>query len=248
MYSLKTKGIIIKRTNYGEADRILTILSERFGKIKAIAKGVRKISSHMAGSLEPFMLVDLQLHEGKTFYIVTGASIIADFPSLHKNLKKISRAYYVGELIDKFLEEKEKSDNIFRLFQEILSSINSECKEIFIKAFELKIIEETGFKPELYHCVHCKEKLISGENYWDQIEGGTICTNCQQIYKHGKKITDEAIKMLRFIEKSDLEKMSCLKFNKNIENELEAIISEYIVNILERELKSKKFMEEVKAA
>ena len=85
MHSSKASGIIIKRSNFAEADRILTILTDRLGKIKAIAKGVRKTRSHLAGSLEPYMLVDLQLHEGKTFYIVTGAEIMEEYQNIHSD-------------------------------------------------------------------------------------------------------------------------------------------------------------------
>lgn len=277
MKSLKTTGIIIKRSNFGEADRILTILTNRLGKIKAMAKGVRKIKSKMAGSLEPYMLVDLQLHEGKTFFIVTGAGIIEEYRNIHSQIKKIAQAYFVGELIDKFLEEHQKADVIFEISKEVLRKIDSykdsHCEPLIsfkarqsikkiassraprndrtkednfiISAYQLKIVEAAGFKPELYECLHCKEKLSSGNNFWDHIEGGVICSTCQQKFHHGDEISDEAIKALRFIEQNDFSHITKLKLEQKTENELDKILLEYIKNILERDIKSRKFLSQV---
>jgi len=245
MHSLKTYGIIIKRSNYSEADRILTILTDRFGKIKAIAKGVRKIKSRMAGSLEPYMLVNLQLHEGKTFYIVTGAEIIEEYKNIHSEIKKTAQAYFVGELVDKFLEEHQRAETIFEISQQILSAIENDEKDLVISAYQLKIVEAAGFKPELFDCLHCKEKLSAGQNFWDHVEGGVICSSCQQKFNHGNEISDEAIKVLRFIEQNSFKNIAKLKLEQKIENELDKILLEYIKNILERDIKSRKFLNQV---
>lgn len=245
MHSVKTSGIIIKRSNFGEADRILTILTNRLGKIKAMAKGVRKIKSKMAGSLEPYMLVDLQLHEGKTFFIVTGASIIEEYKNIHSRIKKTAQAYFVGELIDKFLEEHQKADVIFEISQQVFSAIENDEKDLVISAYQLKIVEAAGFKPELYECIHCKEKLSAGENFWDHIEGGVICRTCQQKFHHGAEISDEAIKALRFIEQNTFQSIGKLKLDQKTELELDKILLEYIKNILERDIKSRKFLSQV---
>lgn len=231
--------------NFGEADKILTILTERFGKIKAISKGVRKIKSHLAGSLEPFMLVDLELYEGKTFFTITGAKIDKEFQHLHKDIKKMSQAFYVAELVDKFVEERERVPTIYTLFGETLNCIERGNKQIFIKAFCLKLLNEAGFKPELFNCVHCKKKVMENCVYWDEVEGGVICEDCQNKYHHGRKVSDNMIKFFRFIEDNSITNMDCLKISKNIENEAENVLDNYIQNIIEREIKSNKFMKEL---
>lgn len=240
--NFKTRGIVLKRMNFGEADRILTVLTERFGKIKAIAKGVRRLKSKLAGSLEPFILLDLQLHEGKTFYIVTGSSIESEFSNIHDNLKKTSQAFYLAELIDKFLPEHQKSEKIFFLFCQALEYLNNNEKSLFLRVFELKIIEASGFHPELYECVHCKNKLEDESNFWDAIEGGVICPACQRKFQHGKNVSNQLIKLLRLIERSDFSILQKLKISAEIENEAEDILSAYIQSVLEKELKSKGFM------
>ena len=232
--------------NFGEADRILTILTERFGKIKAMAKGVRKTKSHLGGSLEPFMVLDLELFEGKTFYTVTGAVINEEFSSLHQDLKKISRAFYLGELVDKFLQEKQKTLNVYELFCEALRYIERENGDFGLRIFELKIIEAAGFHPELYECVHCREKLKEGENYWDSIEGGCICQDCQTKFHQGKKVSDSLIKLFRFTEKNSFSDIERLTKTSDMEGEAEEILRGYIESILERDIKSQKFLREVR--
>lgn len=242
MASVKTFGIVLKGTNFGEADKILTILTERLGKVKAIAKGVRKMKSHLAGSLEPFMLVDLQLHEGRTFHIVTGARIKNDFPEIHTDLGKIAKAFFLGELVDKFVAENHPVPDIFELLKQALAFLEYNNRDLTIRAFELKIIEAAGFNPELFECVHCKENISAGENFWDDVEGGVICGGCQAKIHHGKEIDDETIKLFRFIVQNEYKKINLLKLNPKTEMEAENILSEYIRNILEKDLKSQRFL------
>lgn len=242
MNSLKTQGIVIKRMNFGEADRILTILTERFGKVKAIAKGVRKTKSRLAGSLEPFMILDLQLHEGKTFYIVTGAVIEKEFPDLHKNLQKTSQAFYIGEIADKILQENQRTNLVFEIFGDGLEEIEMSGSEFLLRIYELRMIEAAGFNPELYQCVHCKEKITPEDNFWDSVEGGLICQSCQQKFLHGKRISDDLIKIFRLIDRGEYELLKSIKLKKEIEKEAEVVLSEYIRSILEREIKSKNFL------
>lgn len=242
IHSQRSQGIVFKSTNFGEADKILTVITERFGKIKVMARGIRKIKSHLAGALEPFMLLDLQLREGKTFFIVTGAAIEKEFPKIHSDLIRMSKAFYVGELIDRFLPEKQILEDVFKLFVEILAAIEEGGRGVQTRAFEFKMIVTSGFAPEMYNCVHCKEIIAPGGNFWDAVEGGLICSNCQLSHRHGVNISDDAIKLLRFFEKSDLATINRLKVSREIEDESEKIISSYLENILERELKSKKFI------
>lgn len=242
MSSYKTQGIVLSSINFGEADKILTVMTERFGKVKVIAKGVRKIKSHLAGSLEPFMLDELQLHEGRTFFTATGAMILNDFPNIHSDLKKTARAFFLGEIVDKFVEENQPAPKIFVLLQEALKALENNSREIMLRSFELKIVEAAGFKPELYECVHCKESITIEDNFWDPVEGGVICLECQNKFHHGKEISDGAIKFFRFIEKNSLDSIYRLKLDQKIENEAETIMTAYVNNILEKELKSRHFM------
>lgn len=242
--SIKTEGVVIKRRKFSEADKILTIFSADLGKITAISKGVRKIKSKMAGSLEPFNIVNFNLYHGQTFFTITGVQITESFENIAKNLQKTSKAFYLGELIDKFFEDEERAKTAYKIFVEALRYLDENDDDLVIRIFELKIIEEAGFKPELYHCVHCKGSLFPKKNFWDEIEGGIICTLCQKKFGHGRPITDDAIKLFRLIEKSDFDLAKRLKINKGIRREAESVLCRYTESKLERAVKSRRFMKE----
>jgi len=242
MQSFKTQGIVLKGSNFGEADKILTIFTERFGKIKVIAKGIRKIKSHLAGALEPFILSDLQLHEGKTFYIVTGASIVEDFPKIKGDINQIAKAFFVGELIDNFASESERLIEIFALFLATLKELNGPNRPVILQAFQLKLVEAAGFKPELYHCLHCKKEIVPNQNFWDDQEGGLICFACHTQTHHGFPVTDQFIKLMHFFERSDLSEIRRMNISEQLGAEMEKNLENYLHHLLEKELKSSRFI------
>ncbi len=242
---LKTQGIVIKRMNFGEADRILTILTESQGKIKAIAKGSRKILAKLGGSLEPFCLVDFIFHEGKSFYIVTSAVVIKHFEKIHTDIDKTSKAFYIGELLDKFIEVGQKHPEVFHLFAKYLENLENADDKILIPVFSAKILEALGFKPVTSECLHCRNKLVPEQNFWDDIEGGVICQKCHDKFGHGKEISNDVIKILRLVFSSEFSLGSKININDKYKNQTAAVLESYIEGIIERELKSKKFMKDI---
>jgi len=114
----KTEGIILKRTNYGEADRILTIFTKHYGKIRVMAKGVRKLSSRKAGSLELFNQSLLFLVKGKNMDLITEAEVVNLFKNWRKDLNKVALAYYFCELVDKLTPDNQPHPLVFELLRQ----------------------------------------------------------------------------------------------------------------------------------
>lgn len=236
----KTKGIILKRTNLGEADRILTILAEKHGKIKAIAKGVRKTLSRMAGHLEPFCLTSLEINEGRNLDIVTGAETKKCFIKLRSNLEATRVAYYLAEIIDKMMAENDQSHpEIFHLLDETLEHLDNGQSKLLLSYFEINFLAETGFRPEVFKCLLCGREAVSQENYFSFEEGGLVCLNCQS---GAIQISDEAVKVLRFFLKHEIKVVQKIKTDKNLTLEIEKIASGYMNFLAQREFKSKRFL------
>lgn len=143
--SYKTEGIILKRINLGEADKILTIYTKHYGKIKALAKGVRKITSRKGGNVELFNQVIIFLAKGKNLDILTEVQVVNSFRKWRKDLDKVSTAYYLCELVDKLTPEGQPSQAVFRLLKDSLSKIDQEKRLGLTRAFEEKLLEELGF-------------------------------------------------------------------------------------------------------
>lgn len=148
MRSYKTEGIVIKRKDFGEADRILTVFTKNQGKIKVVAKGVRKISSRRASHVELLNQSILTIHDGK-MPILTEAETLRHYPILKNDLKKCGFAFYVCELIDGLLAEYQESRIAFNLMQDVLTRLQTETKPWnLISKFEQDLLVSLGFFPK----------------------------------------------------------------------------------------------------
>lgn len=144
MSSIAVEGIILKRTNFGEADRMLTVLTKNLGKISVIARGVRKITSRRAGNVELLNLVKIGLFKGKG-YTLTEAQSIKTFPRIKSNLAISTAGFHILELINKFLPENDPNPAAYALVKEILDEFENSPRQIILRAFEIKILKVTGF-------------------------------------------------------------------------------------------------------
>ena len=133
MDNFHLEGIVIKRINIGEADRLLTLFSKKQGKIKILGKGIRKIASRRAPHLEIFSQVNVFLHQGKIYPYVTEAQLIYGFSDLRKNFRKIVITYHLCEIIDKLLPEKEKNEELYHSFIDTLLFLEKENSAIRIR-------------------------------------------------------------------------------------------------------------------
>lgn len=178
MKGYRTRGIIIKRRNFGEADRILIIFSKHYGKISVIAKGVRKISSKRGGNLELFNLVDIYLVRGKTWDIVTEVEVRKDFKDLRKNLSKVGRAYYICELVDRLTAERQESEEIFELMQKNLLKIDKNKRDkkldLIVREFEGHFLIELGFWPKDRSFVNLNTKKFIEEILESKIKSSQV--------------------------------------------------------------------------
>lgn len=146
----KTQGIIIKKSNLGEFDHLITIYTKEFGKILLKGKSTRKNQAKLKGHLELFLNSCLMVAPGKGFDIITGAETTNSFPYLHNNLSSLSASFYLAELIDKLVSEPEGDDQIWDLLLSSFQEIN--CKDSNLKNivnnFENRLLEFLGYGDE----------------------------------------------------------------------------------------------------
>ena len=144
--SYKTEAIVLKRINFGEADRLVTVFSKAHGKQKLVAKGIRKITSRKKGHLELFTQVQLQVAKGKNLDLITEAATINSFPVLRRNLNRVRIAYLLAELIDQLTAENQEQEAVYRLLAAALARLNSHsASKDFIVDFEKNLLTQLGF-------------------------------------------------------------------------------------------------------
>lgn len=242
MRQYKTQGIIIRRTNFSETDRLLTIYTRDFGKVQAIAKGVRKTSSKLSGHVELFYLTQFEIHKGRNIDIVTGANLIEKYDNLRKNNDLVNHTHYMSELVYRSTQEDLAHKELFYLIRDIFKSIDDKNKEKLVCYFELKLFDILGHAPEVSKCVVCGSKISNGKNYFDYLCGGVVCEKCLKNKENALEIDGNLIKLLRIIEKQNNNYFERIKTNQSIINALRSCISQIRHSVLEKELKSSRFL------
>jgi DNA repair protein RecO (recombination protein O) len=238
-HNLRTRGLVLARQNIGEADRLMTVFTENYGKVKVIARGARKIKSKLAPHIEPFQLIDLEYIEGKTFYILTGAERKAPKTESFRDLDNFRIISYLYEITDLAFQEKEPNKAIFRLLAEITENyvhLSRDKENIVCRYYEFRLLSELGFRPDYYHCVKCGQKITEHKDYKGSFEG-VLCEHC---HGNGKRISKEALKSLRFIAGNDLGQILKIKQADSLSAELESFISPFLCEVLPRQPRSLK--------
>ena len=243
----QTEAVIIKKIKLGEADRILTLYTPRLGKIQAVAKGVRRPRSKMAGHLELLTHSLVSLARGRNLDTVTGSQTIAGFLPLKSNLELISYALYTIELIEQFTADHVENHPLFEL---LLKTMHCLCQEgnheLTLRYFELHLLTLVGYRPQLGQCVTCRSPLQPITNSFSPRAGGVLCPNCQRTQPLTYPLSVDALKVLRWLQGSDLNAVSKLKINPPLSRKLETVMRGYLKYLLEREVKSTAWLDSLR--
>ncbi len=247
--SLRVDAVVLRHSDYGEADRLLSLYTRQRGKMRVIAKGARKIASRKAGHIEPFTQVKLQLAAGRDMFILTQADTIDAYLPLRDDLILTSHAAYVLELLDRFTYEDETENaTIFRLLTETLSRLASNADVwLVLRFYEMRLLDQLGFRPQLFECVNCGRAIQPEDQFFSFGAGGVICPRCGQGLKHLHPISVEALKYLRHFQRSSYAEASRARPDADVQHETESLMQGYFTYLLERELNTPVFLKKIKA-
>jgi DNA repair protein RecO (recombination protein O) len=243
----QTEAIIIKKTKLGEADRILSLYTPHLGKIRVVAKGVRRPRSKMAGHLELLTHSLVSLARGRNLDTVTGSQTINSFLPLKSDLKLTSYALYAVELIDLFTADNDENYPLFQLLLEtMLNLCQGNNNELIMRYFELHLLNEVGYRPQLGQCVSCHSPLKATTNSFSPSAGGVLCPRCSQSQFYAYSLSVDALKVLRFLQDSDYDTCSRLKISPELSQEIEVVMRNYLKYLLEREVKSAAWLDSLR--
>jgi DNA repair protein RecO (recombination protein O) len=172
------QGIVLRSYPFGEADRVVVLLSPNHGKIRTVAKGVRKTKSRFGGRLEPFTHVDLVLYEGRNLDTITQVAVLEPFPRLRADLDAVVAAGTMVEAVDAVAQEDEPAIRLFLLLQRGLKTLeNGERSPDLITSYLLKLADVVGVAPSLLHCASCgRDDDLRRFSFGG---GGSICDRCR---------------------------------------------------------------------
>lgn len=239
-----TLALVLKRQDYRESDSLVTVITRDFGKLSLVARGTKKLHSKLAGHLEPANLIDLLIIKGKNFDYIGSAVNVDAYLGIKDNLNKI---YYVGQALSWFNRLVRSGEPDKRLFfllgrwLEILnvypaSDLNKERGELLWIFLALKLMIELGYQPEMYQCLDCRQKIMPGKNYFNFKNGGLVDFDC---YEKGKAsgaylanelliISDNCVKIIRLIIKSDFNSVGKIRIDKKLIKELSLVVNGFL--------------------
>ena len=250
----RTRAVILRRRNYGEADRILTVYTPQLGKLQLIAKGIRKTSSRKAGHLELFTHTALLVAQARTWGIITEAETIESFRFMRQDLDSVGRTSYVSELIDSFTQADDENQPLWDLMLLVLRVIDQYAQapaksnpQVLLRWFELHLLNLVGFQPELFHCLNCGLPLQPVLNYLSLENGGILCPDCGPGPGDVEPIEPDVLKVLRHLQRTPWEQVADLVVRPSVMGRVENILYRYLIVLLEHQLKSTEFMRRLRA-
>ena len=246
----KTEAIVLRQQSLGEADRIVTLLSPSVGKVRAVARGVRRPKSKLGGHLELLNRVHTSIAVGRALDHVAEAETLDSRLALKDDLERLSAALYMAEAADAFSVEDTPSHETYRLLAMSLAHLEASAAHApLLRHFELRLLTISGFGPELYRCVYCREDLQPARHTFCHDDSGVVCSRCR--HESGGALTVlsvRAMKALRYLDRQPLAHALALELADRTWAEVGRVLGAQLRHVAERDIRSADFMRRLASA
>ena len=246
----KARGFILSFRDYGESDRIVTILTDTSGKLKGIAKGARRSVKRFANAIEPFSLSSILFSRRRPegLFLIEDCRVISHYAGIREDLEKTLIASYFIDLADHFSGEGAPSRSLFYHLRDFLDLLErGPVSESILRLFELRLLCLSGYEPALEQCIGCRRPLESlGSFSFNLDDGGIRCDHCAPITADRLSLSAGTAKTLIAGKTISAEKIRRLAFTENSLRESRLLLLPMIRHILGKEPKSLKVLMEVK--
>ncbi|MCU0679265.1 MAG: DNA repair protein RecO [Planctomycetes bacterium] len=228
-----TTAIILNRLPFRESDSRIEAYGLDRGKLELVARGTKKLSSKLAGHLEPFNLSRIMVVRGRQFDYVGGAAAEKCFAGLKNDLEKLAAAGRAVRFTAKLIKAGIEDKNIYDLLLSLLliydhAGEHNFDPEVFLHYYAFKLSSLLGYRPGLKHCLVCGGQSDGGKYYFDPKQGGVICQNCGgKKSRYSLTITKNSVNLLRFISDNDLTAVLNLPCENSIKTEIKRAISSF---------------------
>ncbi|MFS0780876.1 DNA repair protein RecO [Bacillus sp. 1P06AnD] len=240
----KCEGIVIRRIDYGENNKIITIYTREWGKIGVMARGANKPNSRFSAVTQLFYYGYFLVQTSTGLGSLSQGESISSFRHIREDLVATAYASYVIELLDKATDEKKANPYLFELLYQVLNHIDEGYDpEVITAVFEWKMLSVLGIPPILDRCAHCGEG--EGEFSFSVREGGFLCHRCKDVDPYRIPLSLQTLKLLRLFYYFDLAKLGTISLKEETKKEIRQVIDLYYDNYSGITLKSKKFLKQL---
>ena len=245
MSTYRDEAVVLRKLDYGEADRIYTLLTRDHGKVGAIAKGVRKTQSRLSAALELYSRVDVLLAHGRNLDVIAQAQRV-DSGRMEAEVTRTAHAALVAEVAERVTEERHPLDGLYQLTALALEELAAEPEprraSLYFLTCALYLL---GFGPQLDACASCGAELPPHPAAFDPAAGGLVCARCAATDLFSVSVP--AIKVLRVMAGRDLALYRRLRLDGPLLDELEEVLRSQLERHLDRRLRSLQFLRQMRS-
>ncbi|MFV8826689.1 DNA repair protein RecO [Alkalihalobacterium sp. APHAB7] len=240
----KVEGIVIRTSDYGESNKIVTLFTREMGKIGVMARGAKKPKSRLAAVSQLFIYGTFLVQKSSGLGTLQQGEIIQSYREVRNDLLRASYASYIVELTDKLTNDRERNPFLFELLMQTLHYIDEEVDpEILVRLYEVKMLFVAGIGPQLNNCASCGS--VDGEFSFSIGEGGFLCHRCSAKDPYRLKISPGTIKLLRLFYHFDLNRLGNISVKKETKQELKQVLNSYYDEYSGLRLKSRSFLDQL---
>nr|WP_249365501.1 DNA repair protein RecO [Cytobacillus citreus] len=240
----KCEGIIIRATNYGETNKIVTLYTREWGKVGVMARGAKKPNSRLAAVTQLFTYGYFLIQKGNGLGTLQQGEMISSMRSIREDIFLTAYASYIVDLTDKGTDDRKPNPFLFELVHQTLNLINEGYDaEILVNIFEMKMLNSLGLYPVLNQCAICGS--TDGHYSFSIREGGLLCHRCFEKDPYHFKISSATVKLLRLFYFFDLSRLGNISVKAETKAELKRVITAYYDEYSGLNLKTKKFLNQM---
>lgn len=238
----KAEGLVLRTRDWGEADRIVTLLSPARGKIKLMAKGARRPRNRLAAGTQLFSYVEIMAAEGTGLHTLSQCEIKDSFRDLRDDFEKMAYGAYIAELVDELVPESEPDELVFALVLQLFNLLRRRNPRIVAVIASLKLLSRAGYRPQLDNCVHCGRPEQGERMLFSSVLGGMLCAKCSAADAGAIWTVPATLAWLERLTGLNATAPEEFSLSLAVLKELETISGKYIQHCLEKELKTDKFL------
>lgn len=238
----QTEAVVLGSKNWGEADKVMTFFTRERGLVRAAAFGCRRPRSPLAGAMQMFSHLDLQLAEGKRLDTVRQATLLNHYRKLSEDLTAMAYGSFVMEFLREFLPEGQPEPHMLNQLLLILEAFESRNPRVTALAGVYQLMEFTGMQLHFEHCGHCG-KDVTGQAYFSVREGGVLCADCRTEY--AESFPEELRRLILSLRDLDWQAGETLRIRSTLLVQAETILLQYLQQLLGRPLRSLEFIQQL---
>lgn len=250
-------ALVLRHQVLGEADRIVTLLTREGGKVRAVARGIRKPHSRLVGRIEPFTHARVLLAQGRTFDVIAQVDVVQAFGRIREDLLRSAYAAYVVELVDRFLQERDRHEEVFELTRKTLEGLSQAPPgeaEVHALWFALHFAAALGYRPRTEACVGCSRavpRAARGPHVawtFSPGRGGALCPSCRSLDEQGVSADPGVLALCGFLLRSPLERVQRLRVPPAQRASASALVQAHLEHRLEGRLRAPAVISQLRQA